>query len=266
ARLGEDVFQPLVVSENQLEPGSGGGTVCRNHGRLEPCSIRIRVEVVAGRYGRVDVAQVQAPRRNLRARLNGGGDQGHQECHANERSMGHGPPRLALVRGGINRRSRDSTGRRSAVENRGLIRDTRTVMMPARKRRDRFTAILVAVALLATFLCAVLSGCGKDDAVVKPAPNYRTYFMGFSSFPPKLSIASILETIDAFAPHSDYGMILAEPPWDSLLAGRPPDSLIRANQVGLAAYFRSKGLRVLVSIDPTNGLDRASDAAPLVAA
>ena len=139
-------------------------------------------------------------------------------------------------------------------------------MMPARKRRDRFTAILVAVALLATFLCAVLSGCGKDDAVVKPTPNYRTYFMGFSSFPPKLSIASILETIDAFAPHSDYGMILAEPPWDSLLAGRPPDSLIRANQVGLAAYFRSKGLRVLVSIDPTNGLDRASDAAPLVAA
>src|SRR6185503_16919864 len=207
-----------------------------------------------------------APRRNLRARLNGGGDQGHQECHANERSMGHGPPRLALVRGGINRRSRDSTGRRSAVENPGLIRDTRTVMMPARKRRDRFTAILVAVALLATFLCAVLSGCGKDDAVVKPTPNYRTYFMGFSSFPPKLSIASILETIDAFAPHSDYGMILAEPPWDSLLAGRPPDSLIRANQVGLAAYFRSKGLRVLVSIDPTNGLDRASDAAPLVAA
>jgi hypothetical protein len=102
--------------------------------------------------------------------------------------------------------------------------------------------------------------------MTKPTPNRRTYFMGFSSFPPRLSIASILQTIDAFAPHSDYGMILAEPPWDSLLAGRPPDSLILANQVGLAAYFRGKGLRVIVSIDPTNGLDRASDAAALVAA
>ena len=135
-----------------------------------------------------------------------------------------------------------------------------------RNRKDRLAAILVASVLSAIVISAALTGCGKDDAVVKPTPNYRTYFMGFSSFPPKLSVASILETIDAFAPHSEYGMILAEPPWDSLLAGRPADALILANQVGIAAYFRSKGLRVLVSVDPTNGLDRASDAAPLIAA
>jgi hypothetical protein len=60
---------------------------------------------------------------------------------------------------------------------------------------------------------------------------------------------------------------VTEPPWDSLLAGRAPDSLIRNNQLGLANYFRSKGLnRIVVSVDPTNGLDRASDSAPLVAA
>jgi hypothetical protein len=61
-------------------------------------------------------------------------------------------------------------------------------------------------------------------------------------------------------------MIFTDPPWDSLLAGRPADSLILANQAGLAAYFRGKGLRVIVCLDPTNGLDRASDSAPLVAA
>lgn len=119
-----------------------------------------------------------------------------------------------------------------------------------------------------TILLLALAGCaGDDDTLVKPPVATRTYFMGFSSFPPRLSIQSILETIDAFAPHSDAALIVTEPPWDSLLAGRPPDSLIRNNQLGLANYFRGKGLtRIVVSVDPTNGLDRASDSAPLVAA
>jgi hypothetical protein len=55
--------------------------------------------------------------------------------------------------------------------------------------------------------------------------------MGFSSFPPRLRIASILATIDAFAPHSDAVLIVTE----------PIDSLIRNNQLGLANYFRSRG-------------------------
>jgi len=124
----------------------------------------------------------------------------------------------------------------------------------------------LAAVLATALLASALGGCGKDTAPTKPSPDRRTYFMGFSSFPPRPTIPSILGTIDAFAPRSEYGMILAEPPWDSLLAGRPADSLILANQVGLAAYFRGKGLRVIVCIDPTNGLDRSSDAAALVAA
>ncbi len=123
-----------------------------------------------------------------------------------------------------------------------------------------------AVALLAAVV-TIVTGCGGDEVPTKTPPNYRTYVMGFSSFPPKLSIASILQTIDAFAPRADAALIVTEPPWDSLLAGKSPDSLIRNNQLGLANYFRSKGLHILVvSVDPTNGLDRASDSAPLVAA
>lgn len=90
--------------------------------------------------------------------------------------------------------------------------------------------------------------------------------MGFSDFPPRPTIPLVLQTIDAFALRSDAALIVTEPPWDSLLVGRPPDSLILSNQVGLANYFRGKGLRIVVSIDATNGLDRSSDSAPLVAA
>ncbi|HKA24358.1 MAG TPA: hypothetical protein VKF80_05220 [Candidatus Eisenbacteria bacterium] len=90
--------------------------------------------------------------------------------------------------------------------------------------------------------------------------------MGFSAIPPRPDLALLVSTINAWTPHADMALILTEPPWDSLLAGRPPDALIRANQLGLADYYRSKNLRVVVSIDPTNGLDRSSDSAPLKAA
>src|SRR5262249_26087634 len=99
-----------------------------------------------------------------------------------------------------------------------------------------------------------------------PAPAPRTYFMGFTGFPPRPSLALIVQTIDLWSQRADAGLILNEPPWDSLLAGRPAKALIENNQLGLAQYYRAKGLRVIVSVDPTNGLDRASDSAPLVAA
>lgn len=127
-------------------------------------------------------------------------------------------------------------------------------------RRSSFVSLMAV-------LVALLAGCGDGDHPTKPAAPARTYVMGFSSFPPRASIASIVQTIDAFAPHADAALIVTEPPWDSLLAGRSPDSLIRNNQVGLANYFRGKGLNtIVVSVDPTNGLDRASESAPLAAA
>jgi len=111
----------------------------------------------------------------------------------------------------------------------------------------------------------LLAGCSGSDKPAAPATP-RTYRMGFSSIPPRPELALLVQTIDAWTPHADMALILTEPPWDSLLAGRSPDSLIRGNQLGLANYFRAKGLRVVASIDPTNGLDRSADSAPLVAA
>src|SRR5262245_2644036 len=121
--------------------------------------------------------------------------------------------------------------------------------------------------LFALLLLAVLlSGCSSSSHTLAPAPAPRTYFMGFTGFPPGPSLALIIQTIDMWSRRADAGLILNEPPWDSLLAGRPAQTLIENNQLGLAQYYRAKGLRVIVSVDPTNGLDRSSDSAPLVAA
>ncbi len=90
--------------------------------------------------------------------------------------------------------------------------------------------------------------------------------MGFSSFAPRPDQTLALATINLWTQRGDAALILSEPPWDSLLAGFPADSFVRVVHLPLANYYRGKGLRLIVSVDPANGLDRSSDAAPLVAA
>ncbi len=90
--------------------------------------------------------------------------------------------------------------------------------------------------------------------------------MGFSWVPPRPELPLALQVIDAFAPRADWGLILVSPPWTQLLAGADPVALVTGNELGLANYYRGRGLRIVVSIDPTDGLDRASDAPELVAA
>ncbi len=121
----------------------------------------------------------------------------------------------------------------------------------------------VAVALA---LAAALASCSKDGKTTGPALAARSYRMGFSGIPPSQDLAVALAAIDLWGRRADAALVLSEPPWDSLLAGRRPDSLVRVLHLGLVDYYRSKGHRIVVSIDPTNGLDRSSDAAPLVAA
>ena len=127
-----------------------------------------------------------------------------------------------------------------------------------RKRVPRPAVLLIAAV-------AVLTGCSDDHSLVRPAPP-RTYYMGFSSFPPRPDLNLLVATINAWAPRADAGLVLTDPPWAALLAGESIDSMIRNNQLGIANYYRSKGLRVIASIDPTNGLDRSAEAPALVAA
>ena len=114
---------------------------------------------------------------------------------------------------------------------------------------------------------AALSGCGGGGAASPtPAASPRTYVMGFSGIPPRLDSALVTPVVDLWARRADAGLVLQEPPWAELLAGIDPEALVRANPLGLAQYYRGKGLHVIASIDPTNGLDRSQESAALVAA
>ena len=121
----------------------------------------------------------------------------------------------------------------------------------------------------AVVLAALLAACGGGDGgAVAPDPTLppRTYVMGFSAVPPRIDPALVPGVIDLFARRADAGLILQEPPWAELLAGQDPEALVRANPLGIADYFRGKGLRVIGSIDPADGLDRSRDSSALVAA
>lgn len=90
--------------------------------------------------------------------------------------------------------------------------------------------------------------------------------MGFTGFPPRQGdLPLILRTIDLWATRADTALLLYDPPWARLLAGEDPEALVRANELGLANYYRGKGLRIVATIDATNGLDRSADSPGLQA-
>jgi hypothetical protein len=61
-------------------------------------------------------------------------------------------------------------------------------------------------------------------------------------------------------------MIAQSPPWDSLLAGVKPETLVARDLLPLANYYRSKGLTLWLYLDPANGLNRTAEADELVRA
>lgn len=148
--------------------------------------------------------------------------------------------------------------------------------MRARRRREVIgggAAVrarrLVGALALPVFLALALASCSDrklDGGGMGPYRIPRTYRMGFSGIPPRPDNALTINAIDLWSRRADAAIILSEPPWDSLLAGWPADTLVKALHLGLANYYRSKGHRIIVSIDPTNGLDRSKDSAHLVAA
>ena len=112
-----------------------------------------------------------------------------------------------------------------------------------------------------------LSGACGGDAPTGPTPSAapRPFLMGFTPIPPRPDEALAIRVIDLWATRADAGLLLYEPPWAALLAGQDPEAQVRANELGLANYYRGKGLRLIASIDPTNGLDRSAEAPGLAA-
>ena len=113
-----------------------------------------------------------------------------------------------------------------------------------------------------TLLLHALAACGDGSG---PASLPRTYLMGFSAIPPRLdSTADVIAAINNWVPHADAAIMHVSPPWAAMLAGHSPAGAVDTVQVPLAQYYRAKGLRVVFTVDATDGLNRAAEAPELV--
>lgn len=108
-------------------------------------------------------------------------------------------------------------------------------------------------------------GCSKNPSRPHESTT-RTYRMGFAANAPRADFDLLLQAINLLILHSDVAILSYEAPWDSLLDGTRPDSIVLRQLKPLADYYRMNGLRVWVYTDPANGLNRAGEANPLVAA
>jgi hypothetical protein len=112
-------------------------------------------------------------------------------------------------------------------------------------------------------LLAAVAACAKTTTPTSDLP--RTYRLGFSATPPRLTIQSVLQTIDAWRPHADIAQITQTVPWKALLADTTAPFLVRRDQKDLVALYRSRGLPLMIELDVTDGLARDREAPELVA-
>lgn len=117
-----------------------------------------------------------------------------------------------------------------------------------------------AVALISLSMMA--ASCRGDPAQPGPAPT-RAYLMGFSGFPPKNDLAAAVASIQMWSQRADAAIFHVEPPWKHLLSGGSIAAHLDSHYVGLAEFYRSKGLAVFVTFDATDGLGRDKDAREL---
>jgi len=134
----------------------------------------------------------------------------------------------------------------------------------ARGRGSRAHAHVLALPLALALACMVAS-CSKKSATSPGLPP-RSYLMGFAAGGPGNDFNVALQAIEMWNTRSDAAMFFSEPPWDSMLAGIRPDSLVIRNQLALANYYHGNGKKLVVLIDPENGLNRGSDSQQLVSA
>jgi hypothetical protein len=131
--------------------------------------------------------------------------------------------------------------------------------------RTRLEKTMAPLAVLLLAALATTPGCGgktKGFAPVPPAP--RTFYMGFSAIPPRPDFNVLLQSLQMWTLRADAAIMHTEPPWDSLLAGVPPETLVARDGVPLADYYHGLGLKIVYTVDATNGINRAGESQPLV--
>jgi hypothetical protein len=111
----------------------------------------------------------------------------------------------------------------------------------------------------------MLIGCASSHAEAPAASGSRTFRMGFSPIPPRLSTVEVLRTADEMSKHADAALMVLDIPWAALLADTSAALLVRRDQLQLARLLTQRGVPLVATLEPANGLDRGAEAAALVA-
>ena len=108
------------------------------------------------------------------------------------------------------------------------------------------------------------AGCSQSTSPAGAHGPPRSFRMGFSGIPPRADLDIAIRSILFWSKRADAAIMSNEVPWDSLLSGVTPESLVLRDLVGLANFYRGKGLELWVYVDPANGLNRGGEADALV--
>jgi len=123
-----------------------------------------------------------------------------------------------------------------------------------------------AVPVLAA-LALTTTGCARPSPVPAIETQLtRSYLMGFSVIPPKPDIKVAVRSMEIWSKRADAAIMHMDVPWALLLAGIAPEEALKRDGIDLERYYRSKNLKLVITIDVTNGLARESEAAALVTA
>ena len=105
----------------------------------------------------------------------------------------------------------------------------------------------------------------KDEPAIV-STGTRSYLMGFSIIPSRPDVKLAIRSSEIWTKRSDAAIMHLDVPWALLLAGTSPEDALRKDGVDLEHYYRGKELKLVVTIDVTNGIARESEAVALVAA
>jgi len=84
--------------------------------------------------------------------------------------------------------------------------------------------------------------------------------LGFSAIPPRNDLATILQGLNLWTSgHADAAIMHISVPYAALLGGISVHQEVDSNELGLANYYRARGLPLFITVDVTNGLDRAKE-------
>jgi hypothetical protein len=91
--------------------------------------------------------------------------------------------------------------------------------------------------------------------------------MGFSlDSPPLPTLDRYLRRFDLWAQRADGSITHSDVPWARLLQGEDPAGIVAAVLQDPVALMRSRGLAIVLTLEPLDGLDRAAEAPALRAA